>query len=839
MKILKLNSDLRIKNALAFCALLAVGFTGNFAHGQSVQFTGGSCASQGDWVQGALDQSASITAAITALRDDPNCTALVKTLDNGQKLGEMTQTKADSAGMSSVYQELQSLKQYLGNSETNKKMPSNFREIVNYMVFRKSLDTVKNAGLAAQIQGLNADQKANLDLVSGRLKNFLQRADTVSKLAVMTTKSVMAAIPQSKLCFAKRPNEAALIFSSVVSSAAALASGGQITNVGEMVSSLVQFSREIEFANMLSGVELERYRASMSCMVETTQEAYCSLQDAQDSLNFMRGVTPKEGKIVEYAPQTSAENSMQGLLILLRDTPIITAWMQKILFGIDPKLQIEADMKNANWDAIIKFIKSKNTLPATYSDKKQVYNESSKGMDNANKLALVKDMVAALQQSLGGGFGGRDNTLNFFQNALNPDAIPFFLIGAEIPADFNPIQNNFDSIFIKWQREQSHGFNNPDKLVDTMGDQLSKLIEQASSLSSSYFSSRMIVDSQNLLVEGMNGPSISPYQALQHINVYLGRLVIKLQKGIDANAMNTVAYKTTIPLLQDLQMRIQKITTAMEQVSDITKDGNEIVSRDLAARKRMDVIYELANMLSSRDSFIANRIANAVRMDISDTLWRNEELDDRQQKVLRVLGKDVVIKLSRYFNNDPVLQRLDVAQAEPIHLQNLAAVESLFADTYWYQIKDINCRLKGGLSCTDQIEAPTIGFWQGYLKKITNFATFQPIADTFRGFSRPSDDSAGLRNLRAKLCAQTLGFQQFGDRFAALCSGSVIQSEFDDQKGTKGLNLSYDDSRSEMLKLRSSKEDGHMSAARVYGSCTLRSYIRKNVVYRMYTDLAQ
>ena len=827
-------------------ALVVVGFASIASvstQAATAHFSGGTCASQGDWVQTALDQSAMIVSALETLRDDPNCTALVKTLDNSAQLAELTKSgSVDGAGMSGVFQELQSIREYLGNSSTHGPVPANFKEIVNYMVFRKSLETVKDIRMTQQFESLNPEQKENIEVVSQRLKNFLKRASTVSNVAVTTMKGMMAAMPQSKMCFNSRPNQAALIFSSVVNSAAALASGGQITNVGEMVSSLVDFTRQMHFANILSGVELERYRASMSCLVESTQEAYCSLQDAQDALNFTRGMSTKEGRVVEIAPQTSAENSMQGLMVLLRDVPIITAWMQKILFGIDPKLEIEAEMKNANWDSIINFIKSKNTLPAIYRDKRQVYYQSTAGMDRSNKVAMLKDIVNSLSDEMLGNKSA--GTINFFRNAMNSDSMPFFLIGADVPVEYNSYTNNFNNIFLKWSRDESHGFANPDAMVEAIGEHLNDIIDRASALSSSYFSSRMIVDSQNLIVEGMNGPSISPYKALFHVNTYLERLIAKLQQGLAnpnvmADPTNENAYRTTIPLLQDLHLRIEKITTAMSEATAVAAPGAEIGSSETASRKKMDVVYEVANMLNSRDSFIANRIASAVRMDISDTLWRNEKLDDRQEQVLKVMGKDVITRLSRYFNNDPILQRLDVAQAAPIHEQNVSAVEDLFVDSYWDQLSEINCKLFGSRACQNYVQPPAMGFWRGYLKQITDFFTFQPFVQAAHFFKKPTDDAAPLYNLRAKLCAQTLGFQQYGDRFVSLCRDSVLQSEFDDAQGTKGLNFSYNDSHTELLKLRSSQTPGHLSSARTYGACALRSYIRKNIVYRMYTDLAQ
>ncbi len=811
----------------------------------AARFSGGACASQGDWVQSALDQSNSVIAALQTLRDDPNCTALTKTLDNTSQLKELSQNNGTSTnGMSGVFRELQAIREYVNPHSSTPAPTQNFREIVNYMVFRKSLDTINDIYIKKGYDSMSESQKQSVDMTSQSLKNFLDRASTVSNVAVATTKGILAALPQNKLCFTNHPNEAGLIFSSVVSSAAALATGGQISNLGELVSSLVNFNRQMNFANILSGVELARYRTSVSCLVESTQEAYCALQDAQDSLNFNRGTTGEETINLDESHGVT-DSSMRGLLILLRDVPIVTSWMQKVLFGIDPKLQVEADMKNSNWDSVVSFIKNKNSLSATYRDKRQIYYESTKGQDNDNKAAMVKDIIDTLASQMAGeGAFSKSSTINFFTNSINPERIPFFLLGVELPIDFNTRQNPFENIYLNWTREKSHGLNNPDAVVEAIGDHLNQLIDKASLLSSSYFSSRMIVDSMNLIVEGMNGPAVSPYKALFHIRIYLGNLTTKLQQGMNdphvaENKANMDAYKAMIPMLNDLILRIDKITSAMSEMAQLKSDNADISENQKASRKAMDTIYEFANMLTSRDSFIGNRLGNAVRMDITDTLWRQEHLSARQEELMKANGQEIVTKLSQYFTRDPILQRLDIAQAYPIHEQNLTAVEELFVRSYWDQILEIDCKIFGGKYCQDQqvVQAPDEGFFSGFVQSVFDTLSFKRIRSWVSSTQTPTEDSENLYNLRAKLCIQTLGFPKYADRFTRFCKGAVLVSEFSDATDKKGLNINYDSVSTQMKSLQSETTAGHLTASRSAGVCALRSYIRRNLVYRMYVEL--
>ena len=81
-------------------------------------------------------------------------------------------------------------------------------------------------------------------------------------------------------------------------------------------------------------------------------------------------------------------------------------------------------------------------------------------------------------------------------------------------------------------------------------------------------------------------------------------------------------------------------------------------------------------MFSSRDSFLTLRTENAVRMDITDTLWRRNHLNQNQDALLASTGKDIIARLSRFFSDDPIVQRLDVIVVHlpvPAHQRATAA----------------------------------------------------------------------------------------------------------------------------------------------------------------------
>lgn len=860
----------RLGLALVFSLFFSVSFSQIGFAQTAARFSGGVCASQGNWIQTALEQSNSIVNAIQTLKDDPNCKALVNVLENTPEITSKsiesfkTEAGKQSESFAGIFRELQAVNEFLspsGMKNVEGVSQGDAKDILQFLLFRTSLDTMTEIQAKTKFEGLNETQRAYFDNMANRLRSFLNNAKRTAEITTSTTRSILSALPQSELCFQNKPDSGLLIFTALVNSGAALATGGEFTQLGPMVSAIVNYQREMKFMKNLKSVEYERYKVAVACLVESTQESYCALKDAQDALNFFRSSESRESK-VKSTDMDPESNPMVGMIVLLRDLPVINAWFQKILFGIDPKLKVEAEMKNSNWDSIVSFIKQLNSLPATFRDQRQIYLESTKNASLDVKQAQVKELVQQLAQIIGGrgpyGMGG--GTQNFFSQAMNEDLIPFYLMGKEtFPAGFNPKFKGFETFFNEWTAENSNGLGNPDALVDTIEQQMYKFMDKANAQASNYFSQRMVVDPQNLITEGMVGPNVSPYKALHNLLKYYNGLEIKLNRALleterqPPSGTELDAIKATIAMLKDTSTRIEKILEGMKEVSALDGRGSVEASR-VASRKAMDVIYEFGNMLISRDSFISTRTMTALRMDISETLRRRNSLSQSQADLILVSGRDLISRLSRYFSEDPVVQRQDVSQAMPIADANLAAVEDLFGPVLYKSIQELNCSLKGGTAChhmrtEDKPSTEPTVTWNPFSRIYDAFFSRQ-IKNFQKGLAiwteSPSTDSESYENLRAKLCVQSLAFKSRKD-FYELCRGAVLVSEFSDKADAKKLNANYDELYDRItheetknvlgMKVRARKDKASkpsLSEAQTTGVCAYRTYLRKNHIYRMY-----
>ncbi|MGZ3739408.1 MAG: hypothetical protein ACXVB9_08550, partial [Bdellovibrionota bacterium] len=77
------------------------------------------------------------------------------------------------------------------------------------------------------------------------------------------------------------------------------------------------------------------------------------------------------------------------------------------------------------------------------------------------------------------------------------------------------------------------------------------------------------------------------------------------------------------------------------------------------------------------------------------------------------------------------------------------------------------------------------------------------------------------------------------DRFKSLCSGAVLLSEMADSADKLGLNANYDQALARIHTVQASADAGKLTAAKSLGVCSLRSYIRRNYIHRMYQDYSE
>jgi len=816
----------------------------------AARFSGGMCASQGSWLQDALKQSRLIISALETLKDDPNCKLLSNALESLPKVSPSNLDEDSQTSFANTYRELSALNDFMNPARMKNGMNSSvFQSAVFEVVFNKSFKSIKD--LNTQINpNYTEEQQDSIRNVSMRLKTFLARSRQVANMSMATSRSVLSVLPQSKRCLHNKPSAAAAIFGAIAHTAASLVSGGEMNGVGEFTSALMTFSRDSNYIKSITPLELQEFKNSVSCLVESTSESYCSIQDAEDALEALKKTGGRKGFnlkfIMDQSPADPVASPLAGLVIYMRDIPVVQAWLQKVLTGLAPRTAWQGRDKNDNWNSYLGFIQSVNELQANFTDKEQQYLSATAGKDRMAKLGQVREIFQETINVITK--GARGNSVNFFARTVqDPNQVPFFLLSLDMPSDFNAQTNDFYNYWLKYSRDGINGFDNPDRLLQTLRENLWKMMAKAQIEANALFSNRMVVDPHNLVTEAMRGPGVSPYQAFIDQRVYYNNLITKLDrsakemKGSSQDAIRAKLLRSHIPLLRDSVSRIDKVIAALDSVSDVAPNGED--SAAFQSEKIMNVIQEAANMLVSWDSFFGTRMQTALQADLSDTLWRKTPITDRQREYLLSVGPDIVGKLSGFFANNPVSERTDLNSAKLVHIANLRAVEEQFAKVLFNEILSITCKLEGGYACDamsygktyDPVKDP--GSIIGVNNLLANMrkGNLSFLQRYLRRSHQPQDDAVAFVQTRAKLCVQALAFQS-RDSFKEVCRGAVLESEFSDRTDNLGLNLDFDSQLKLVSSVQSDSQSGKIDRARGIGVCSLRTYLRKNHIYYMYRD---
>ncbi|MGE3759782.1 MAG: hypothetical protein AB7H97_18590, partial [Pseudobdellovibrionaceae bacterium] len=330
--------------------LLTVSIYSSYSFG-AARFAGGMCHSQGTWIQAALQQSDVVVNAINALRNDESCKVLVDALDKAPKYQRSKDDTEEGSSFANVYSELSAISEAIKpvtRYSADPKMTAynsaaamqntSFRNVVFNLVFNKSFESVKAVNAQDNLPLTNADQE-RAKSISLRLKSFVKRSKDIAEMTMSTGKSILAALPESKLCLHNRPSSTAAIFGAVAHAAASLTSGGELSGVGEFISAILKYNRDISYINNLVEVEKIRFQTSVSCLLESSAESYCAAQDAEDSLDYFKNLGLSETQkdkldlAVANAGKDPVANPLGGLILLMRDIPVLQGWMQRVLFG--------------------------------------------------------------------------------------------------------------------------------------------------------------------------------------------------------------------------------------------------------------------------------------------------------------------------------------------------------------------------------------------------------------------------------------------------------------------------------------------------------------------------
>jgi len=811
-----------------FIALSALASTSAFAG--SYNF-GGNCPSQGAWTQQALDQTSVIKDAVRKLKDNPACKGLENVLTDLSAAATDLDTPKDEekreTRMESLPTEMGALQKTLTDGKSLNGQTSTM--LLNRTIEAASIssDLGNSNTLGAVTNGLaNASTMAG----SGGLSLLYQRLKAPTMKGIDLATKVMAVLPQYDECLIGQPSQGLAILSGTVKIAAALSASGEGVGdkLGNGIAAMMKMLQDRKFTKVLRELDETEFWFSMSCLIESSTKNFCDAKNAQDIMQYSQDQYVASMNKIKSADRTSAayDNPLEGYYLLVRELPMISSWLQKVQFGVTPKLAADANFKNKIWDQVTDLTKSVNLLSGFFNEQMLFMRELSGVQAKRNQLFQV---IQAIKGRMTGGTEGTgaDGT-QFFSTTINENLLPFYLIGRDtIPDqcrvyDGHLIAQDWET----WMKTAGPNgtfvadFADPDKLAIVVETRMNEIVAAASAKSSAYFRERLVVDMPNLVAQTLTSQYMTIRKAFENVNNYLIRFENKLNK----DDMDVIL----IPSVRQTKIKIQKFLKSYNALFTLgkkmalTKSSMEDVTLDPqvndAAKQVIDTVYNEFNVLFQKDTYLTNRLTTFIEKDFAMRIKSGLNMTPYQQDLMVINQKNLLQNLTEVHGLNPTRAQQDLASAQMINKRNIEAIEEVFSSSLYRMIgsvkavvdgkgdagfqatmdaklandkkalREISANMNSPLTLLQPSMAITTWLFGGMILRSSDPDLYQAPKNNNHIMGR--DDSHGsFARMQAMFCAQTLSFER-RSMFYDLCKGTTLLSYY---KNKPELNLNYHD----------------------------------------------
>lgn len=817
------------------------------AQAKSLISTGGSCSSQGQWTTKALENSKLIMSTAEQLKNDPDCKVLVDSLAkvNAAQIYADLQKDESLEGPGSKYEglpgELMGLRTILLENSGNSSLTSRLTPVL-------AKSTVDLAANNASLAGA---------LTNDQLTSIKKRMQRTRGMGEALLSAVFTSLPQGQQCLQKSKNmESGLtILSASIRMMSAFASGSETSghNIAALIGQFNNFIREMKYAKIINELNVQQFWTEMSCLIETTQASYCNAKDGLQLLSYQA----KEAEILAELRDNIAkgkvgkDSAIEGYLLLGREAQTISQWLQRVQSGIEAKTINDANVKNDIWNTVLGLTQSINLLQGQYNENLQIYRVLP-------TLEQKQQNIRVLLRSLANTIIRQNTKINFFTLAVQDDLIPFYLIGrGNIPDEV--LGRNVAAPMDSWKYLQDPArtaeLNNPDTAMATIIERLGSLSELALREGSKYFAQNMSVDHINLVDETFTDSSVNVHDSIKNVRNYVARLAVKYARSNGDARRLTLSMSDTVARLDRVLKKFNELgvlanqfnvkvaagSLRIEDFNNLNRDQQEKVKS--LYRELIATVYDEFNLLLQKDAFISQRLSTYVRFDLFQRLRTKEDMSPYMQYLLVASGKNILNRFQAFQNFNAAEIEADLAEAQRINRNNLEQVEELFAGDVWTYINKLSQE-----TGNEYVKRYTDNPFRPMYKIVTDFhnVTWQQLSHLpgYTSRRRNQDEDGSLAFLRAKMCAQTLGFKNWV-QYQMICNGAVLQSRMT-AKAPKELRLQFgynemirEKGYSTMDKFREMFGGAPPEGKRYQHVCGLRDFFRNNQVYWLTLEFGQ
>lgn len=684
---------------------------------QNVYNIQSTCASSGQYTAQALAHTRKIKNHLETLKNNAKCKGLPESMENSlTKMTEKLETiqasqsvagdkPADGIGYTSLSQQIMALRSFAQNVPV-------LQGTVMAGLMKSVLQSQRLQSVAQGADDVELDPKKKLN--QNQARQILTAKETAKQAAnngLFLVNSTLDSFSNSyQDCLDDSATTAAYLASGMTQMLASFVATPEASltgnNVAQSVNKIVNFlGRNKKYMTALRKLNETEFHTTLSCLIEMTTEGYCAVEDAQLLLNDIK----KDYRLVEKTIEPSTKEKeagakpikfieaeaknfqtlltngpMAGQYILTYQLPLISDWVNKIQFGVEPQLPTEAQFQVQTFQTGLEpFTRMKQILGIYNAQLAQLFNT----VDLSSKQNLVLEMLIKMSDAMTRVEGPNDN---FFLRVFQSKQMPFALLGiaeGDMPSEvFVPGPNNnvlepIEYLQIKYRNMPQ--FKNPDALALDIKRNAEVIYNKAEFLAQQYFLQFFIPDEVAVVTESMVGMNKGDVRsALKYIDIYLKDFIDRMGNKETGDAPFVV-------MALDMRKRIGHILARYKQMHEYGLELTELLKQgkinDKNLQERMipmardfiQDVYDQFFVKKMRAAWLSYRLNLLVRKDYSIAMQQRTFSDKNMQDLLLATGLESLNQLFSQSGINIATAEIDLAQARSIYWNNISALETI------------------------------------------------------------------------------------------------------------------------------------------------------------------
>ncbi len=684
----------------------------NRALASSYSFGGGACKTQGTWTENAIAATRDLMTVVEGLRNAEGCGQLAVTIDTylrelNTNLSSVEEFKSQASKISNVQEEILAHRQYAQDpnlgSVASRSMVSGINELAAISLGSPASGATNDATMGSP------------ENTASFLPNIGERVFTAGKKGIAIADKILDSMTSEQLKCLSSPNLIGPFFTAVVQLSASMVNSGQDffgKDVSSLVNKITALARNAHFDRIGRDLQWLQFQNSMSCLIDTLSEGYCSTLDAQILFNEEM----KRAKPISWDWNLSTQNAsgvpqghdfeklkksiFEGYYVLTQQLPVVTAFLERIQRGIPPKNHSDANFQNKIQSNTFSYFLNERNIIADW-------NEARTTISHMTNIESQKSAIADTLKKLGRLItGDRDegSGLNFLDRVTNGRKVMFQLMGRELPSEVIG-KNGMQIRAEDWlDVNYSYFIGDPVAAMAEISKNLDLLLSSANQAAVEYYNYWFIADQPGLMVDSLTGMTYNIPEALEGINLYLEHF--SKQPYVDASVLPAV-YET-----------IEKINRILSQYKLLRETGLNLKNRygnldlyPLEERQQIlqktieqykdliEIFYNEFLILKARSSFLVNRITSFVKIDYQKRLRLENFNPADENELLRQIyyaTGDVVFERMRLISSkNPAEIDSDLNLAQHTYLESLRAMEDLVRDSFAATIAQMKMEIEG------------------------------------------------------------------------------------------------------------------------------------------------